>query len=201
MQILRRFRSNNSSPVIVVSGLPRSGTSLMMQMLVSGGLTPITDQQRPPDINNPKGYYEFERVKALEHGDTAWLADAPGKVVKVVSALLKYLPADYHYRIIFMQREIDEILRSQQAMLNQLEKPTQGFEDPEALRWQYEKHLHTVQAWLEDQRHLQTLFVPHRGLIQNPQYHAQAINTFIDGRLDSAAMCAVVDPQLYRQRQ
>ncbi|NJN53987.1 MAG: sulfotransferase [Anaerolineae bacterium] len=104
-------------PVIIVSGLPRSGTSMMMKMLEVGGIPPLTDQIRTADNDNPKGYYEFERVKQLDKGDTAWVADAQGKVVKVISQLLRYLPADQEYRVIFMRRNMDEILASQQKML------------------------------------------------------------------------------------
>ena len=99
--------------VTVVSGLPRSGTSMMMKMLEAGGIDPIQDGIRTPDSDNPKGYYEYERVKQLDKGDTAWVADAQGKSVKVISALLRYLPADYEYRILFMRRDLDEILASQ----------------------------------------------------------------------------------------
>src|SRR5512141_2581353 len=91
---------------IIVSGLPRSGTSMMMKMLAEGGLTIITDQIRNADEDNPNGYYEFEPVKQLADGQFDWLAGANGKVVKIISALLEYLPRDYHYKVIFMERAI-----------------------------------------------------------------------------------------------
>ena len=102
--------------ITVVSGLPRSGTSLMMQMLEAGGMETVTDGQRAPDADNPKGYYELERVKRLKE-DHAWLAEAEGKALKVVSMLLYDLPADFRYRVLFMERDLDEILSSQRTML------------------------------------------------------------------------------------
>jgi hypothetical protein len=103
-----------SKPVVtVVSGLPRSGTSMMMKMLEAGGIPPLTDKLRTADDDNPKGYYEFERVKQMDKGDTAWMADAQGKTVKVISQLLKFMPSAYEYKVIFMRRNMSEILASQ----------------------------------------------------------------------------------------
>ena len=103
------FQSTTKEPIVIVSGLPRSGTSMMMKMLEAGGIPPLTDEIREADTDNPKGYYEFERVKKLDKGDIAWLPEAEGKSVKVISALLKHLPAEYDYRIIFMRREMTRI--------------------------------------------------------------------------------------------
>ena len=103
--------------VTVVSGLPRSGTSMMMKMLEAGGLPPLTDSLRVADDDNPKGYYEFERVKKMPEGDKSWVEDAQGKSVKVISALLEHLPPEYSYRVLFMQRKVEEILASQTQML------------------------------------------------------------------------------------
>ena len=108
---------NNDKTIIVVSGLPRSGTSMMMKMLAEGGLPILTDALREADDDNPNGYYEFELVKKLPDGQNKWLADANHKVVKIISALLEHLPTNYRYKIIFMEREPSEILASQQKML------------------------------------------------------------------------------------
>ena len=110
-------QDKQNEAIIVVSGLPRSGTSMLMKMLDAGGVPPLTDNIRTADEDNPKGYYEFERVKALDKGDTAWVADAHGKSVKVISALLKHLPADQSYRVVYVRRNMDEILASQRKML------------------------------------------------------------------------------------
>src|SRR5512138_3362092 len=118
----KAFRSRpdpKSKPetVIIVSGLPRSGTSMMMKMLAEGGLPVLTDSIRTADEDNPNGYFELEVVKKLAEGQRAWLSDAGGKLVKVISALLEFLPPEYHYRVLFMERQIAEILASQQKML------------------------------------------------------------------------------------
>src|SRR6185369_5935200 len=105
-----------TEPVIIVSGLPRSGTSMMMSMLVAGGIKAMTDSIRTADEDNPKGYFELEKVKELEK-DHLWLSDAAGKAIKIISALLKHLPREYPYKTIFMRREMKEILASQRQML------------------------------------------------------------------------------------
>src|SRR3990167_393038 len=98
--------------IVIVSGLPRSGTSLMMQMLRAGGMSLLIDDQRPADADNPHGYWEYEPVKRLQH-DNSWLPQAEGKAVKVVSALLQYLPPRHTYKIIVMHRPMQEVLASQ----------------------------------------------------------------------------------------
>ena len=110
-------KSGKDEFITVVSGLPRSGTSMMMKMLEAGGIPPVTDELRTADEDNPKGYYEFERVKAMDQGDTSWVVGARGKVVKVISALLKHLPPGEQYRVVFVRRNMPEILASQRKML------------------------------------------------------------------------------------
>ena len=111
--------------VIIVSGLPRSGTSMMMKAIHSGGIEPIIDHIRKADEDNPKGYYEFEPVKKTKE-DTSWLADAPGSVVKMVYRLLYDLPGNYDYRVVFMQRDLKEVLASQKKMLDRSGKGRRG---------------------------------------------------------------------------
>src|SRR5574342_806932 len=122
----RLFKRSTSAAefVTVVSGLPRSGTSMMMRMLETGGLPVMTDHIRIPDESNPKCYYEFEQVKQLKEGNTGWISEGKGKVVKIISALLEYLPPGHKYRIVFMQRNMDEILASQREMLLRRGEPT-----------------------------------------------------------------------------
>jgi hypothetical protein len=122
-------RAQQDNYIVVVSGLPRSGTSMMMKMLQAGGIGIMTDNLRVADENNPKGYYEFERVKQLDKGDNAWVAEAQGKVIKVISYLLEFLPADFHYKVIFMRREMAEILASQRHMLERDGKPGSSAND------------------------------------------------------------------------
>jgi hypothetical protein len=163
----------------------------MMKMLEAGGLEIITDGIREANVDNPKGYYEFERVKQLPKGDTAWLDDAQGKVVKVISALLKHLPDDYTYKVLFMRREMDEILASQRRMLVRRGEPTDRVDDGE-MSAMFEKHLRTVYAWLDAQANVTYLDVSYNDLLQ--------VNDFLGADLDEEAMAAVIDPSLYRQR-
>jgi hypothetical protein len=192
------FKSNQ--PIIIVSGLPRSGTSMMMKMLEAGGIPPLTDQIRTADDDNPKGYYEFERVKQLDKGDTAWVAGAQGKAVKVISQLLRHLPTDQEYRVIFMRRHIDEILASQKKMLvNRGEDPNR-VSDEELTRL-FEKHLAHVTHWLDQQPNVKTLYVHYNDVLADPRRVADQLSSFLHGRLDAEAMIASVDPTLYRNRQ
>src|ERR1700741_4498489 len=118
----RLTRRSRGEPIVVVSGLPRSGTSMMMRMLEAGGLPIVSDGERAADIDNPKGYFELERIKNLEHEtDKSYLSAARGKAVKVISFLIKELPDENDYRVVFMRRDLDEVLTSQQKMIDRLE--------------------------------------------------------------------------------
>ena len=189
-----------SNPIItVVSGLPRSGTSMMMKMLEAGGLPPLTDNIRTADEDNPKGYYEFERVKQLPKGDVAWLPDAQGKVVKVIAALLPALPGGYHYRVIFMQRAMPEVLASQRQMLIRRGEDPNKIPD-DVLAQLFEKHLQQVNAWVGQQSNVERLDVNYNEMLKRPQPFIQQINAFLSNQLDAERMAAVVDPALHRQR-
>ncbi|MGQ9903686.1 MAG: sulfotransferase family protein [Anaerolineae bacterium] len=184
--------------IVVVSGLPRSGTSLMMKMLAAGGLPPLTDNIRSADEDNPKGYYEFERVKKLKE-DCAWLPDAKGKAVKVISALLMQLPAGYEYRVIFMRRNMSEILASQRQMLIRRGEPADAISDADMAAL-FDKHLRQIESWLASQPNMPTLSVNYNDLIAAPLAGAERVNAFLGGRLDVAKMVGAVDPSLHRQR-
>ncbi len=184
--------------ITVVSGLPRSGTSLMMKMLDAGGLPPLTDHIRSADEDNPQGYYEFERVKKLKE-DRAWLPDAKGRAVKVISALLMYLPAGYDYRVIFMRRNMSEILASQRQMLIRRGEPAGATNDPDMAAL-FDKHLRQVEGWLAGQPNMRVLYVSYNDLLGDPLAGAQRVNTFLGGGLDVNAMAGAVDPNLHRQR-
>ena len=193
--------SNQDSTIItVVSGLPRSGTSMMMKMLEAGGIPPVTDNLRTADEDNPKGYYEFERVKQLTKGDIEWLADAPGKVVKVIAALLPYLPATYRYRVVFMQREMTEVLASQRQMLIRRGEDPNKIPD-EIIAKLFEKHLRQVNEWVAQQSNVERLDVNYNEMLKNPAPFITQINAFLGGNLDTAQMAQVVDPSLHRQRK
>ncbi len=187
------------NPVIIVSGLPRSGTSMMMKMLEQGGLTIMTDQIREADEDNPKGYYEFERVKQLDKGDQSWLADAQGKVVKVISALLEHLPPGFQYRVIFMERQIGEVLASQRKMLVRRGEPTDQVDDQEMARL-FAKHLAKTRAWLASQPNFAVLYVDYNQMLADPLPFVRQVNQFLDNSLDETAMVHAVDPTLYRNK-
>jgi hypothetical protein len=194
------FKSETTPPVTVISGLPRSGTSMLMKMLEAGGIPPLIDSIRTADDDNPKGYYEFERVKAMDKGDTAWLSDAQGKVVKVISALLKYLPAAYQYKIIYVRRNMSEILASQRKMLIRRGEDPDKMDD-EQMAALFAKHVAQVEQWLKTQPNMSVLYVHYSDILSAPQPQITRINEFLGGQLDTAQMALVVDPNLYRNRQ
>ena len=184
--------------IAVVSGLPRSGTSMMMRMLEAGGLEVLTDNIRTADKDNPEGYYEFERVKQLDH-DTAWLKDAKGRVVKIISQLLQDLPAGWTYKVVFMHRAMDEILASQRRMLVRRGESTDKISDEEMAAL-FRKHLERVEGWLDQQPNFEVLHVSYNEVLAYPHEEAKRVNSFFDHALDVGAMIEVVDPSLYRQR-
>lgn len=186
-------------PVIVVSGLPRSGTSMMMKMLAAGGIAPLTDELRAADADNPKGYYEFERVKQLDKGDTAWLPLARGKVVKVISYLLQYLPAEEAYQVIFLRRNLDEILASQRKMIiNRGEDPDKM--DDEQVAAMFTRHIELVENWLRHRPNVETLYIHYSDMVADPENQISRIARFLGRDLDEVAMAQVIDPNLYRNR-
>lgn len=191
---------NQSNYIIVVSGLPRSGTSMMMKMLEAGGLPILTDNLRAPDANNPNGYYEFERVKQLPEGDYGWLPAAGGKVVKIVTGLIMHLPSEYRYKVIFMQRAMKEVLSSQKKMLGRLGKEDDRVED-EKMRKIYQEHLKQVNAWIAKQPNIEALYVNYNTMLADPLESLKKVNEFLGGGMDVNVMAGVVNKELYRERK
>lgn len=187
-------------PVVIVSGLPRSGTSMMMKMLKAGGLELLTDEQRRADEDNPQGYFEFERVKKLKEGDVGWVAEAQGKAVKVISYLLQGLPPDRRYKVIFMQRDMQEILASQKQMLIRRGEPTDRVSDEE-MATLFEKHLKQIEAWLEEQPNMDVLYVHYSEILNDPHTLASTVARFLGIPLNVEQMAAVPDERLHRQRR
>ncbi len=183
--------------ITIVSGLPRSGTSMMMKMLEAGGMPVLVDNVREADEDNPRGYYEFEQVKQVQ-ADASWLDNAAGKAVKMVSLLLYSLPSDRKYKVLFMRRNMTEILVSQRAML---ERTGQGkdFNDAEMAAL-FSRHLREIEAWLGGQKNFEVLTVPYNSVIADPRQYARHINLFLYGRLDEEKMAQTVDASLYRNR-
>jgi hypothetical protein len=199
-KLFSKFSTNHNGrqPVIVVSGLPRSGTSLMMKMLAEGGLPIITDEIRRPDDDNPNGYFELEVVRHLKKGDATWLKDMNGKGVKVISALLEYLPPEYQYKIIFMERDSRETLASQKKMLDHRGQ-TSKLSDEE-MEQQFQTHLAAMKPWLVRQPNMEVLYVNYNALITEPGPFCEQIADFLDLPLNESRMLAVPDEQLYRNR-
>ena len=187
-----------NSVVTIVSGLPRSGTSMMMKMLGAGGKLLISDGIRKPDKDNPGGYFEFEKVKKLRE-EKNWLDQAGGKAVKVVSRLLYELPADKTYKMIFMQRNLDEVLASQVQMLRRLGRPAGDVNDSE-MRDLFNGHLGEVEKWLVELENFSLIKVSYNQTLKDPLGQSIAIKQFLDEDLDVDQMAAVVDEGLYRQR-
>lgn len=190
-----------SSSITVVSGLPRSGTSMMMSALKAGGMGLVVDGERAADANNPKGYYEFERVKKLPTGDVGWLDMAQGKAVKIVSALLEFLPEAYSYRVIFMERNIDEILASQSRMLARSGKTDEHPVSDAVLRQSYEEHLLEVKQAMAENEWMETLYVSYNETLRAPHEMCLKVAAFLDGAVKAAEMERVIDPSLYREQK
>jgi hypothetical protein len=181
----------------IVSGLPRSGTSLMMKMLEAGGLPVLVDGIRTADVDNPRGYYEFEPVKRLKE-DVSWVAPACGKAVKMVYLLLLDLPPDVEYRVLFMRRNIDEVLASQAAMLRRLGKSAPL--DDARMAALFHDGLAKFDAWVKDRPNFHLLDVSYNALVTDSAPIAAEVDQFLGGGLDVDAMTRVVDPTLYRNR-
>jgi hypothetical protein len=196
-RLYRRLRFGE--PIVVVSGLPRSGTSMLMKMLDAGGLSVVTDGQRTADEDNPKGYFEAERIKSLaQESDRRWLAGARGKAIKVISYLLRSLPSQFNYRVVFIRRDIEEVLASQSKMLAR-----RGEKDdtpPERMRDLFEKDVSRAQDILAREPQFETLEVQYAAILARPLEEARRIAGFVGGGLDVEAMAAAVDPELYRNR-
>lgn len=182
----------------MVSGLPRTGTSMMMQMLEAGGIPAITDDIRQADDDNQRGYYELEAVKRTKD-DASWLQDATGKVVKLIYMLLYDLPPDYEYRVVFMNRNLDEVLASQRTMLDRRSEKG-ACVSPDQMRRIFSGQLEKVRAWLDRQPHFAVLHLDYHDVVASPEDQSERINEFLGGGLDVSRMAAAVAPSLYRQR-
>src|SRR5262249_47355570 len=185
-----------TAEIIIVSGLPRSGTSLMMQLLDAGGVQGVTDNLRTADTDNPRGYYEFEKVKQVKR-DASWLPDIRGKAVKMVSQLLFDLPPTERYRVVFMERDFTEMLDSQERMLQRLGRPAIP---RETIIPASTSHLERVHQRLQRQPHFAALRVRYKALVERPETEVARVNEFLGGRLDVCRAVGAVDPSLYRNR-
>ena len=184
--------------ITIVSGLPRSGTSMMMQMLDAAGIEILTDQIRTPDDNNPRGYYEYEKVKKIMT-DSSWLDEANGKTVKIIAPLLMNLPNKFDYKIIFMQRDMAEVLRSQQIMLGKKsETSKQAY--PIVLAEAFKKQVEKAEALFKRMPNVEVLYVDYATVVANPLEIAENIAEFLGEDLDTSRMAEAVDKSLYRNK-
>lgn len=190
-------------PITIVSGLPRSGTSMMMRVLEAGGMPVLVDGVRRADDDNLHGYYELEVVKKLPH-DTSWLGEARGKAVKIISRLLEGLPPGERYKVVFMRRPIEEVLRSQEVMLAHRGEPARAGDagDPgdAEMRRVFLQHVAAVEEMLAGRGDVEVLFVSYPRMIAEPRAQAERVARFLDAGLDVGAMAGAVEAKLYRQR-
>lgn len=194
----RRIRFG--SPIVVVSGLPRSGTSMTMRMLAAGGMNLVTDGVRSADTDNPRGYFEDERVKDLgTMQDKEWLRNARGKAIKVISFLLRELPPGHNYKVLFMGRDVEEVLASQRRMLERRGEPNHTSD--EKMKQAYEDHLWRVRYLMKHDPRFDALFLRYREVLADPRGEARRIHGFLDHPLDVEEMAGAVDASLYRNRR
>jgi hypothetical protein len=189
--------ASNQDFITVVSGLPRSGTSMMMRMLDKGGVPPLTDGFRSADDDNPMGYYEFEPVKRLDK-DVSWLPDAYNKVVKIIYVFLYSLPREHRYKVIFMKRNLDEVVASQKVMLRR-RKEGDRMSD-EQLMASFQDQLEKLDLWIRAQENFSILYLNYDEVVTEPASAASDIRAFLGLPLDEQAMAQSVDPELYRNR-
>lgn len=184
--------------ITIVSGLPRTGTSMMMKVLQAGGMKIVADNIRKSDIDNPQGYYEYEMVKKIKE-DTLWLEDAKGKVFKMVSMLLYDLPSNENYKVIFMKRKMSEVLASQRKMLERMGQNTGSQSDEEM--WElYNKHLDGIAKWIKEQSNIDVLYINYNDFIEDPSEQIEMVSRFLDYKLNTEEAVKVVDKALYRNR-
>jgi len=183
--------------ITVVSGLPRSGTSMMMRILEQGGLPVLTDGIRAADEDNPRGYYEFERVKRLDK-DASWLPDAYNKALKVIYIFLYQLPPQHRYKVLFLRRDLDQVVASQNVMLgNRNEKRTL---DDERLIHSYQQQLRHLEAWLKQQNNFEVLYLDYEDILSDPEDAVLGIVSFLGLRLNTQRMVQTIEPALHRNR-
>jgi hypothetical protein len=188
--------------VTVVSGLPRSGTSMLMQMLTAGGMPILSDGVRKADADNPRGYFELEAAKRIR-SDAGFVREAEGHAVKIVAPLLPALPSipGWRYRVIFLERDLSEVMASQAIMLERSgPEAAETDRDDAKLRGLFGRQLVGVRAELARRQDIDTLFVRYPDAVSDPGPTSRALAAFLDADLDTLAMVAAVDASLFRQR-
>ncbi len=199
-RLRQKFRRKQGEPLVVVSGLPRSGTSMMMKMLEAGGVAIMTDSERVADIDNPKGYFEYERIKDLEkETDKSYIRTGRGKALKVISFLIKDLPDDNDYRVIFMRRDLGEVITSQNKMIDRL-GTTDASAEEEAMKEAYRNDIVRTRLLCRNRPNFELMEVHYKATIEDATGTASKVNAFLGGQLNEGDMRAAVDDSLYRNR-
>lgn len=191
------------TPILVVSGLPRSGTSMVMQMLGAGGAPLLADDLRPADADNPRGYFEYEPLKRIRFNHD-WVPQAEGKTFKLVSPLLEYLPTGLDYRVVLVERDLAEVVASQRAMLARTGRQGSKLSEAELIA-AYERQQAVIGTVLATRRDFTVFHIEHRRILADPVGEVRRLAQFVSPiwpniQLDQPAMVAAVDPSLYRQR-
>jgi len=188
------------APIIIASGLPRSGTSMLMKMLEAGGIEIASDGIRTADDDNPKGYYELEKVKELDKSeDKSWLTEFRGKAVKIISYFLKDLPKTNNYKIIFIERDLQEMIASQNKMLIHRGEVVDPAGDEKMIK-NFENHLQKIKYMLGNEPHFELLYLNYSDVLKRPIKEVEKVNQFLGGYLDKEKMIGIIDPKLYRNR-
>ena len=196
--------------ITIVSGLPRSGTSLVMQMLEAAGIPAYTDEERKPDESNPQGYFESQNVMGLMNDRIAksWLSQAKGKTLKVVAPLLPSLvrgikkdgqPHRLHYRIVFINRDISEVIDSQSKMLNRLDKSVEA-NQPVNIESAFRTQLNAARNWINGNQ-IPSFEIEHRDLLTDSEFTVRKLAGFLGCENCADAMSAVIRPELYRSKK
>ena len=187
----------SARPIYVVSGLPRSGTSMAMALLQAGGMPIFSDGIRQADLDNPNGYFEYAGVGSLR-SDSSWVYESADKAVKVVSPLLRFLPSDLHYRIVFMRRDVREVALSQEEMLRRRERDVPG--NTSEIERIMRAHLVQIETWLSQQKNMSVCYMDYGWVIDNPAAASEKLVQVAELKGLPIEMAEVVDKRLYRQR-
>ena len=171
---------------------------MMMQALHKGGMEPYTDSNREADSDNPRGYYEHEKATQLAK-DRSWMPEARGKVVKIVAQLLSQLPKDEHYRIIFMDRDLREVIQSQNIMLERLDRKGGKLTDAKMMTT-LDRQVHAIENFMASHDNIDVLFVDYADALGDPKGTSKRIHQFLGGELDESGMASAIDPSLRRQK-
>jgi len=173
---------------------------MMMAMLEAGGIEIVTDALRRPDEDNPQGYYELERVKSLPTDpDHGWLASAEGKAIKIISSLLKHLSPAFSYDVIFMNRDLDEVIVSQRKMLIRRGEEM-AEQDERQMKLFFQRHLEKVKTWLSAQSNFRLIEVAYKEVLESPLEQGTRLENLLGRSLRTDQMVKTVDRRLYRNR-